>query len=77
MFSCLLISATLQYLGSTFIFVADLCSAVVWTQHAHEVISLIKVFYAPFCFSEICVEGGISVVLFLEDIFAFHIFCVL
>ncbi|XP_065912458.1 amyloid-beta A4 precursor protein-binding family A member 1-like isoform X2 [Dysidea avara] len=31
-----------QYLGSTFIFVADSCSSVVWTQHAHKVISLVK-----------------------------------
>lgn len=31
-----------QYLGSTFIFVPDSCEGVVWTQHAHEVIGVIK-----------------------------------
>ena len=32
-----------QYLGSTFIFVHNSCEGLVWTQHAHDVIALIKV----------------------------------
>ena len=32
-----------QYLGSTFMFVHNSCEGVVWAQHAHNVIALIKV----------------------------------
>ena len=32
-----------QYLGSTFIFVQPSCEGLAWTQHAHEVVALIKV----------------------------------
>lgn len=37
-----------QYLGSTFIFVHDSCEGLEWTQHAHDVIALIKVNGVPY-----------------------------